>query len=266
MNENEERKVEKMADSIFRKDLSEFGVPAQSGLLKISAQMMEYVKEKDRGQTGLVLKEIMDKLDEADPLKRSGFFSRFLPGKTPQELLSRYRKMSVQLDRAALRLAGSKDLLLADIEMLDDLYEQNEAFHRELNICIEAGERKLRELHPEEEAAESLDRRLYDLKISREIARQTAPQIKLIQHTNRLLIGKIQSSVLTAIPLWRNRISMASDVLRQQNAEDAPKALSDEKEALQRNLEESLLIQKEGFMQREDAERKLASLQIKKGV
>ncbi|MBS2967654.1 toxic anion resistance protein [Metabacillus sp. KIGAM252] len=275
-------------------EIASYGVPAQAGLLTLSNKMMHYVKEKDRGNAGMIIRDLMKKLDEADPDRGrgSGIMTKlFKKSPSSQELLSRYHKMSAQLDRVTLKLENSKNVLLADVAMLDELFAQNQSFFKELNVYIEAAELKLRELQqeviPELEIskdpvhkqkgedtarfAERLDRRLYDLKVSREITRQSAPQIRLIQQTNQLLIDKIQSSILTAIPLWKNQITMESAMLRQKKAREtqadmnrmeegaAGKPLNDTKEELRRNLEDSLKIQETAQLQRQAAEAGLAA-------
>ncbi|WP_338779862.1 toxic anion resistance protein [Metabacillus sp. FJAT-52054] len=295
--EGERRRIQETAAQInpdIGEEIASYGVPAQSGLLSLSNKMMHYVKEKDRGNAGLFIRDLMRKLDEADPDRGRGFnFMTRLFKKSPssQELISRYHKMSAQLDRVTLQLENSKNVLGADVAMLDELFAQNQSYFKELNVYIEAAELKLRELRQEEipaleksedpvhkqkaedtaRFAERLERRLYDLKVSREITRQSAPQIRLIQQTNQLLIDKIQSSILTAIPLWKNQITMELAMLRQNKARethaemnrmaegaDTREHVNETKEELRRNLEESLKIQETAQMQKQAAEKEFA--------
>ncbi|CAH0345397.1 toxic anion resistance protein [Bacillus sp. CECT 9360] len=233
-----------------------YGTPAQSKLLSFSETMLEHVQKKDIGEVGTIISELMKKLndvnpDELKPEKRTLIGRMF--GKVTgsvQEVLSKYQKTGAQIDRISVKLDGSKNVLLSDIVMLDNLYEHNKEYFQALNVYIAAGEIKLEELHgktiPElRKAAEAtndqmkfqevndmvqfadrLDKRLYDLKLSREITIQSAPQIRLIQNTNQALVEKIQSSIMTAIPLWKNQVAIALTLIRQRNAVEAQKQVS----------------------------------------
>ena len=138
-----------------------------------------------------------------------------------------------------------------DIDMLDELYDMNKDYFDELSIYIEAAKHKQYVLQQDEipklrEQAKStgnqmdvqaasdmeqfvdrLDKRIYDLQLSRQIAIQTAPQIRMIQNVNQALAEKIQSSILTSIPLWKNQMSIALTLMRQRNAVSAQKAVTD---------------------------------------
>ncbi|AZB41568.1 toxic anion resistance protein [Bacillus sp. FJAT-42376] len=286
--ESERKRVQELAAEIkpgMGEEIASFGVPAQSGILSLSSQMMNYVKEKDRGNAGLIIRDLMKKLDKADPDRdrKAGFLTRLFPKKyASREVISRYHQMSAQLDRAVMKLEKGRNVLQDDLAMLDEWFARNQAYFNELNLYIGAAETKLSELNkalPDLEKAEDrqkyedtarfaerLDRRLYDLKVSREITRQSAPQIRLIQQTNQLLIDKIQTSILTSIPLWKNQITMASSALRRKNAGETKRTMGrlDGRAGTQGNLlkhlEESLEIQQEGQKQRETAEKKLAGL------
>lgn len=139
---------------------------------------------------------------------------------------------------------------MKDNQLLQQLFDKNRDFYDALNIYIAAGEVKIQELEktviPElkrkaersqnqmdvQEVNDTiqfmdrLDKRIHDLKLSRQITMQSAPQIRLIQNTNQALVEKIQSSVLTAIPLWKNQIAIALTLLRQRNAVEAQKQVT----------------------------------------
>ncbi|RFU68524.1 toxic anion resistance protein [Bacillus sp. V59.32b] len=233
-----------------------YGTPAQSKLLSFSETMLGHVQKKDIGEVGTIISDLMKKLndvnpDELKPEKRTLIGRMF--GKVSgsvQEVLSKYQKTGAQIDRISVKLDGSKNVLLSDIVMLDKLYENNKEYFQALNVYIAAGEIKLEELHgitiPElrkmaeatndqmkfqevndmVQFADRFDKRLYDLKLSREITIQSAPQIRLIQNTNQALVEKIQSSIMTAIPLWKNQVAIALTLIRQRNAVEAQKQVS----------------------------------------
>ncbi|WP_141992738.1 toxic anion resistance protein [Bacillus sp. B4EP4a] len=304
-----------------------YGTPAQSKLLTFSNSMLEHVQKKDVGEVGSIISDLMKKLNELSPdeLKpdKPSFFARMF-GKlsgSVQEVLSKYQKTGAQIDRISVKLDRSKNILLSDIVILEKLYETNKDYFQALNVYIAAGEIKLEEIHgktiPELrksaessndqmkfqevndmlQFAERLDKRLHDLKLSREITIQSAPQIRLIQNTNQALVEKIQSSIMTAIPLWKNQVAIALTLIRQRHAVEAQKQVSKttnelllkNSEMLKTNtietakenerglvdietlkstqanlittLEETMRIQEEGRHKRRQAEQELASME-----
>ncbi|KAB7664882.1 toxic anion resistance protein [Bacillus sp. B1-b2] len=295
-----------------------YGTQAQKKLLHFSHSMIEHVQRDDVGEVSNVIGDLMQKLKEIDPdelsIKKQGFFRRLFSraSKSVHEILSNYQKASAQIDRMSVRLERSKNVLIADIHLLEQLYENNKSYFQDLNVYIAAAELKYEEMTqkmiPElkrqaEESedrmkkqevndlvhfAELLEKRIYDLKISREITMQTAPQIRLIQHTNRTVIDKIQSSIMTAIPLWRNQVSIALTLLRQRYALETTKQMSSSVRTIDSNaremnqlggssdlstleieslrqtqnklidsLEETLTIQEDGRQKRSQAEKEL---------
>ncbi|MBY8914765.1 toxic anion resistance protein [Bacillus sp. YC2] len=235
-----------------------FGSQAQSNLLDFSHTMIEHVQRKDIGEIGRILGDLMKKLDQVNPddlqEKKKGFLARMFGrvSSSVQEVLSKYQKTSVQIDRISKKLEHSKNTLMSDNKLLEQLYEQNKEYFSALNMYIAAGELKLEELKtkviPELtrktesnehnqmavqevndliQFTERLDKRIHDLLLSRQITIQSAPQIRLIQNTNQALAEKIQSSIVTAIPLWKNQVAIALTLLKQRSAADAQKKVSD---------------------------------------
>jgi uncharacterized protein YaaN involved in tellurite resistance len=167
-----------------------------------------------------------------------------------QEVLSKYQKTGAQIDRITVKLEHSKNDLLGDINVLEQLYEKNKEYFHALNVYIAAGELKLEELETKSipelkkkaeltqdqmafqevndlmQFADRLEKRTHDLVLSRQITMQSAPQIRLIQSANQALVEKIQSSITTAIPLWKNQVAIALTLLRQKNAVEAQKLVS----------------------------------------
>jgi len=233
-----------------------YGTQAQGKLLSFSHTMLEHVQKQDVGEIGDIINDLMKRLNEVNPdeLKdgKPSLFARMF-GKISgslQEVLSKYQKTGAQIDRISVKLDRSKNVLLSDIKLLEQLYETNKEYFHALNIYIAAGEIKMEEmetkiipqLKKEAEStndqmkfqevndmiqfADRLDKRLHDLKLSREITIQSAPQIRLIQNTNQTLVEKIQSSIVTAIPLWKNQVAIALTLIRQRHAVEAQKQVS----------------------------------------
>lgn len=316
--ENQKRAYElaNKLDPTNHRSMIAYGAEAQKKLLSFSHMLIEHVQRKDVGEVGNIVGELMEKLNEINPddlrVKKKGFFRRLFskPSKSVHEVLSNYQKASAQIDRMSVRLERSKNVLTADIHLLEQLYENNKNYFQDLNIYIAAAEMKYEEmtvrLIPEQKKlaeesgdrmklqevndiihfAELLEKRIYDLKVSREITIQTAPQIRLIQHTNRTVIDKIQSSIMTSIPLWRNQVSIALTLLRQRHAiesqtkmsanrletnvqemakianENRPamleiESLKETQHKLMSSLEETLHMQEEGKQKRNQAEQEI---------
>lgn len=260
LSEEDKTKAYQLAEQINPRNhalLVSYGLPAQSKLLAFSNVMLEQVQRKDIGQVGEILDEFMKNLNEVNPedlhQEQTSFLARLFGKrkKSIQEVLSRFHKTGAQIDRISVRLERSKNMLLSDIVMLDRLYENNKEYFQSLNVYIAAGELKLHELHnksiPDLKKAnenshdpmkqqevtdllqftDQLAARIYDLKLSREITIQSAPQIRMIQTTNHKLAEKIQSSLVTAIPLWKNQVSIALTLVRQSSASDAGKKVTE---------------------------------------
>jgi uncharacterized protein YaaN involved in tellurite resistance len=246
----------KQIDPTNHQAMISYGTQAQGKLLSFSHAMLEQVQKDDIGEVGQIISDLMMKLNDVnlDELKiqKHSFISRMF-GKISnsiQEVLSRYQKTGAQIDRISVKLERSKNVLLSDITLLEHLYETNKEYFHALNIYIAAGEIKIEELNDVtipalRKVAEAtqdqmkfqevndmiqftdrLDKRLYDLKLSREITIQSAPQIRLIQNTNQTLVEKIQSSIMTAIPLWKNQVAIALTLIRQRHAVEAQKQVS----------------------------------------
>ncbi|PKR85985.1 toxic anion resistance protein [Heyndrickxia camelliae] len=255
-NREKARQLAEQIDPKNHQAIIMYGTQAQSKLLNFSHSMLDHVQKKDIGEIGEILGDLMRKLQQVNPEELSpekkGLFSRMF-GKissSVQEVLSKYQKTGAQIDRISVKLELSKKTLLSDINMLEQLYEKNKDYFHALNIYIAAGELKVEELYtktiPElkkkaEETgdqmafqdvndmiqfADRLEKRLHDLKLSRQITIQSAPQIRLIQNTNQALAEKIQSSIMTAIPLWKNQIAIALTLIRQRSAVEAQKQVS----------------------------------------
>ena len=224
-----------------------YGSNAQKKLSEFSHGMLNKVQLKDTGEIADVLTDLMHQLESSNPRDLTAspnIFQKFF-GKIKAsiaETQARYQKIGTAIDRVAIRLERDKNELLNDNLMLEQLYQKNKDYFEALNIYIAAGELKMQELQEEvipaaiEKAKASgdqmdvqtvndlnqfldrLDKRTHDLRLTRQMTVQQAPQIRMIQNTNQALAEKIQVSVHTAIPLWENQVMIALTLLRQQNA------------------------------------------------
>ena len=227
----------------------QFGTAAQRSIAEFTDQILSQARAKDSGYVGELLGELLAELKEVDvtdPGNDEGFLAKipFLKSakNKAEKLISRYEVLKVQVDRIEAKLEQARMEMLKDIGMFDMMYEKNLEYFRNLNLYIAAGEEKIEELQREElprlrkEAADSGDpmaaqlvhdfeenagrfeKKIHDLKLSRTIAIQTAPQIKLIQNNDKLLADKIQTAIQETIPLWKSQMVMALGLYRQQEA------------------------------------------------
>lgn len=257
--EDRQKQARELAAQIDTSDsqaVLSYGVAAQQKLGEFSHTMLNHVQAQDIGPMGDSLTELMYRLNEASPSEleaRDSNIFRKMFGKVKQsvyEVTAKYQKIGAQIDKIAVKLDKEKNGLLQDNLMLEQLYNKNKDYFDALNIYIAAGEVKIEELEmvtiPEAmKAAEAsgdqmdaqivndlnqfvdrLEKRTYDLKLARQITIQQAPQIRLIQNTNQALAEKIQASINTAIPLWKNQVAIALTLLRQKDAVTAQRQVS----------------------------------------
>ena len=245
-----------------------YGLPAQSRIANFADSLLGDVRNKDAGSGGEALNDLLKKVRELDIDALSGgagkaripIIGRF--ANTFERFATRYQKVATSIERIVDALERSRMALLKDMTVLDKMYELNLEYLKQLDVYIAAGEQALTELHTvkipalEAEAAASGDvmaaqrladlqqaasrfeRRLHDLKLTRMIAVQTAPQVRLIQANDQNLVEKIQSSILTTVPLWKNQIVIAISLYRQQKAVELQRQVTDTtNELLTKNAE-----------------------------
>ena len=271
LSEEQKAKAMTIAKTIDEKDLNtiiNFGAETQQQVSDFANQMIANVKNKDTGSIGDSLNELLINLNELKPnalvAKDSNIFLRIFGNirKSIQLAQMRFQEVGEQVDKISIKLATDKDGLLHDNAALEELYKRNKSFFDELNVYIGAGEMKIEELQqkliPEamQKAQESgdqmdvqvvndlhqfldrLEKRNHDLKLTRQMTIQQAPQIRLIQNTNQTLAEKIQSSITTTIPLWKNQIAIAMTLLRQKDAVTAQRQVSETtNQLIQKNSE-----------------------------
>lgn len=249
-----------------------YGATAQTKLSEFSQSMLNTVSSQDIGPIGDSLNQLMYRLNEANPdelrVGEGNIFQKMF-GKVKQsiyEITTKYQKIGAQIDKIATKLNVEKDGLLRDNQMLETLYNKNKDYFDALNIYIAAAELKIEEMKlttipaATEKAQASgdqmdvqvvndytqfldrLDKRTYDLKLARQITIQQAPQIRLIQNTNQALAEKIQASINTAIPLWKNQVAIALTLLRQKDAATAQRQVSETTNDLLKKNSEMLKI------------------------
>jgi uncharacterized protein YaaN involved in tellurite resistance len=231
----------------------QYGVGAQSKISGFADTMLGQIRSHDTGYVGETLTDLMlrikdVKVDALDPTRR-GILATLLG--SVRRFIARYERIESQIGKIVGGLEDARMRLLRDIEMLDQLYAKNLDYLRELDIYIAAGEiritaireRELPELEARVRASNDpadtqalsdfnqflgrFEKKVHDLKLSRMVAIQTAPQVRLIQNNDQALVEKIQSSIMTTIPLWKSQIVIAISLLRQKKAIELQKSVSD---------------------------------------
>ena len=270
----EERKqVDAIKEGLDITDSSQalqFGNAAQKNLADFSDSILAQVRTKDSGYVGELLTDLSTKIDEFSQNETKGFMKKLpIIGKLVNKadgLVSAYDKLSVKVDKIQSELEKSKLAMMKDIIMFDSFYDKNLEYFKSLQLYIQAGEEKLSELRTitlpklRQEAAVSSDpmagqvvadfentvdrfeKKVHDLKLSKTIAIQTAPQLRLIQNNDRMLVERVQSAIYNAIPLWKNQIIIALGLSRQQQLLKTQRAINDTTNELLRKNAEMLKI------------------------
>ncbi|MDR1568244.1 MAG: toxic anion resistance protein [Streptococcaceae bacterium] len=251
------KQLAKSIDETNSQAVIQYGANAQNKLAEFSNGILTQVNSQDIGPVGDVLSELMFKLQEANPeelvAQNSNVFKKIfgIVKKSIFEITQKYQKIGASIDKVAVKLNYEKEELLKSNTTLDGLYQQNLDYFNALNVFIAAAELKKEELENElipnalekakqsndqmelqiaadlKQFVERLDKRAYDLKLARQITIQQAPQIRLIQSTNQVLAEKIQTSINTAIPLWKNQVAIALTLLKQKEAITAQRQVSE---------------------------------------
>ena len=330
----ERERIDRLAAEIDLSDSNSiifFGSKAQQELTTISDSMLEGVKNKDLGSAGNALNDMVATLrgfqvEDYDPNKKPNVFVRLFRklfgGVSPvAKFIQQYESVRKQVDAVTDDLEGHKTQLLRDVASLDRLYQANLEYFHNLETFILAGEKKLeaidREILPAAEAKaassddvlaaqelrdirsgrDDLERRVHDLKLTRQVAMQALPSIRLIQENDKSLVNKINSTLVNTVPLWRQQLAQAVTIFRsgeaaksvrrasdltnellEKNAENLRTANRTVREEIERGVfdvnavrranenliatvEESLQIADEGKRRRADAERQLQEME-----
>ena len=320
------RQVEEFAKKIDvtnSKAVMTYGVGTQKKMADFSEKTLESVKTKDMGEVGDMVSGLVTQLKNFDLDENEkgimGFFKK--KGNQMQELKTKYTTVEKNVEAISNELEKHQVTLLKDVELLDRMYELNLTYFKELSMYILAGKKKLKEVREtdlpalQKKAAESglpedaqaakdladqcdrFEKKLHDLQLTRAVAMQTGPQIRMIQSSNQIMAEKIQSTIVNTIPLWKNQMVIAigiehanqaakaerevndmtnallrknADKLKQATVESAKEAergivdietLKHTNEMLITTMDEVLAIQQEGKQKRAAAERDLAQIE-----
>ncbi len=245
-------------DATNTAQLLQYGSSAQNNISKFSDYVLSEVKTKDTGAVGDLLASLVTEIkgfnsDAASiTTEQKGILGMFNSAKKQfDKILAKYNKVEVNIDKIEKMLESQKLTMLKDIATFDTMYEKNLEYFKQLSLYIIAGEKKLEELNTvtlpalqkkAQETNDQLDvqavkdmsdtinrfeKKLYDLKTTRIISIQMAPQIRLIQNNDSELINKIQSSLINTIPLWKNQVVIALGIANSKKALETQKKVTD---------------------------------------
>ncbi len=237
-----------------------FGSRAQAELQEISQEMLAGVRNKDVGPAGASLREMVGSIrgfsvSELNPNRKRSWWERLLGRAKPiHEFMARYETVQGQIDKVTGELLEHEHVLLKDIKSLDKLYEKTLDFYDELALYIAAGEEKLRlldeqdipakeaevqkapddqgvikaqELRDLRAARDDLERRVHDLKLTRQVTMQSLPSIRLVQENDKSLVTKINSTLVNTVPLWETQLAQAVTIHRSREAAGVVKEAND---------------------------------------
>ena len=242
----------------------QYGAGTQKKMADFSDTALENVKMQDLGEIGDLITNVVGELRDFDAQDDGGRFFGFFKKQSSkiENLKNKYDKAEVSIEKITDSLQQHQVRLLKDSAMLDKMYEQNLNYFKELTMYILAGKKKLEETRngklaelknkammsglPEDaQAARDLDekcnrfeKKLHDLELTRTIAMQTAPQIRLIQNNDTVMVEKIQTTIVNTIPLWKSQMVLALGIAHSAEATQAQRQVTDiTNELLRKNAE-----------------------------
>lgn len=241
----------------------QYGAGTQKKMADFSDTALENVKMQDLGEIGELISNVVGELKDFDTQEEGKFFGFFRKQTSKIEnLKNKYDKAEANVEKITDSLQQHQVRLLKDSAMLDKMYEQNLNYFKELTMYILAGKKKLEEtkngklaemknkaalsgLPEDAQAARDLDekcnrfeKKLHDLELTRTIAMQTAPQIRLIQNNDTVMVEKIQTTIVNTIPLWKSQMVLALGIAHSAEAAQAQRQVTDiTNELLKKNAE-----------------------------
>lgn len=267
LSEEEQRMVEQFTEQIDLNNTNiilQYGAGTQKKMADFSEKALENVQTKDLGEVGELITGVVTELKGFDvEEEEKGFFGRIKKSANKLSALkTKYDKAEVNVNKICKALEGHQVQLLKDAALLDKMYEQNKVYFKELSMYILAGKRKLEQVRttelpallakanqsglPEDaQAAKDLDslctrfeKKIHDLELTRMISIQTAPQIRLVQNNDTMMVEKIQSTIVNTIPLWKSQMVLAMGVEHSAQAAKAQREVTDfTNELLKKNAE-----------------------------
>ena len=255
LTESEKKAVEEFARKIDICDSSlvlQYGAAAQKKVAGFSESALASVRTKDLGEVGQSLSKLVAELEEFGEEEKKGIFGFFKKAENKLETMkAQYSKVETNVDQIVRELERHQVTLLKDVAMLDQMYELNLKYYKELTMYILAGKKKLADVRENElpklkakaeasgaqedaqayndmvQMCERFEKKLHDLELTRMISVQMGPQTRLLQNNDTLMVEKIQSSLVNTIPLWKSQMVLALGLEHSRQATAAQSAVTD---------------------------------------
>ena len=269
LSDAEKKAVEDFAKKIDIMDSSlvlQYGAAAQKNVASFSENALASVRTKDLGEVGDSLSKLVVELKEfGEPEEKKGLFGFLKKGENKLETMkAQYSKVETNVDKIVRELEQHQVVLLKDVAMLDQMYELNLKYYKELTMYILAGKKKLEDVRTNElpalkaraeqtgaqedaqryndmvQMCERFEKKLHDLELTRMISIQMGPQTRLLQNNDTLMIEKIQSSLVNTIPLWKSQMVLALGLEHSRQATAAQSAVTEMTNELLRKYAETL--------------------------
>ncbi len=268
----EQKAVLDFAEKIDLRDsgvVLQYGAAAQKNIADFSESTLNAVRTKDMGELGNMVTDLVTELQgfSAEEEDKKGFLGLFKKaGTNLATMKAKYEKAEVNVDKIAGELEQHQVVLMKDVALLDQMYDKNLEYFKQLSMYILAGEKKLQEERtttlaamydkartsglPEDAQAandyaalcDRFEKKLYDLKLTRQISIQMGPQIRMIQNNDTLMTEKIQTSLVNTIPLWKSQMVLALGITHSKQAMEAQRAATDMTNALLKKNADMLKI------------------------
>lgn len=258
LNDAEKKQVNDFSETIDimqANAILNYGSAAQKKITDFSDAALKNVKTRDLGEIGDLLGQLVGELKDADPNQKEekkGIFGFFKKGADKvSNFKIKYDNAEKNVDKIASILEDHQIQLLKDVSLLDQLYERNQQNSKELSMYIIAGKKKLQEVRENElpkliakaketglpedaqaandlsQACDRFEKKIYDLELTRQVAVQMGPQIRLLQNNDTLMTEKIQSTIVNTIPLWKNQIVLSLGISHSKEAIQAEREVND---------------------------------------
>ena len=245
----------------------QYGVSAQRNIAEFADNILSNTRSKDSGYVGDLLRSLSTKVKGFNVDGSNDSFLSKIPifgslVNKAKDMMAEYDKLSVQVEKIQGELDKARTMMLKDIVMFDTMYDKNLEYFKELELYIRAGEEKINELktitlpklrqqaaaspnqmavqlvNDFENSVDRFEKKVHDLKLSKTVALQTAPQIRLIQNIDKVLVDKVQSTIYNTIPLWKSQIVIALGLSRQNKVLQIQREVTNAtNELLRRNAE-----------------------------
>lgn len=269
LTEEEQKAVHEFADKIDITDSNlvlQYGVGAQKNIADFSEAALDSVRSKDLGEVGDMIGSLVAELRGFSATEeKKGFFAHLFnkTGRKIEELKARYDKANNNVDKITRELEGHQITLMKDVAVLDQMYDKNLDYYKQLTMYILAGKEKLEKertttlVELRAKAAETglaedaqkandydamcnrFEKKLHDLELTRMVSIQMAPQIRMLQNNDTLMSEKIQTSIVNTIPLWKSQMVIALGISHTQSAMEAQQAVTDmTNELLKKNADQ----------------------------